>query len=388
MAMDTAELQKTGRRSARRANFPECVEGLVTVKDGDRFGDGCFLIGTEHVSLLVVFRLRGTHGIEVRQERLRSSLLVLGLGQLPRLRRKIAIVSAQQSLLLVESVGHTGVLLRFRGDEFAMRHDGRSLRAPCLLEVGREGVPHLLQNTDDLTGLRSVRAGEGRLQKGLHLRTLRGGEERVRREKCLLHGRPELHKVRGSRSVRRHESCMVLSCRLLQALVAANRRQNVDGLFELINSSGHVRLLCVERSLLLPTKRGSVGPRLLVRCDVRTQPRGFGAENAVGALQSLDLAAQQADLRAKVLDAGGFFFFVRIAITLVLCVKFTLCGTIGLRLVEHALQQLHHLRDGAVASARLRRSCTWGDERGHCDECCHGVKGAAELHCGKWAQAA
>mmetsp|Transcript_121856 Transcript_121856/g.344635 ORF Transcript_121856/g.344635 Transcript_121856/m.344635 type:complete len:247 (-) Transcript_121856:308-1048(-) len=245
------------------------MESLVAVKDGDGFCDGGFLVGTEHVPLLVVLRLRRTHGLQISQEVFGRAFLVSSLGQLLSLRGKITIVGAQQRLLLVVRRGHAGVLLRFCCDELVMRLDGCSLSAPGLFEVRSEGVPHLLQNADDLSGLRSVRASERRLHEGLYFHALGRGEERARREQCLLHARPELHQRRAARGVGRHEPCVVCSRGLLQALVATDRCQDVDGLLELIKRGGHILLLRIEGQLFPSTKCHSLGPCLFVRGDVR-----------------------------------------------------------------------------------------------------------------------
>mmetsp|Transcript_23191 Transcript_23191/g.59069 ORF Transcript_23191/g.59069 Transcript_23191/m.59069 type:complete len:649 (+) Transcript_23191:620-2566(+) len=337
-----------GGTGGRGCDLAKGLEGLVAVEDGDALRDGRLLAGPQAHALLVLCLLIRAHVHQLHHEVLGLCERGLRVRELRLLVAENAVVAAEQALLqlvrlahLVESLLHGRHIRRVRGRGLLLGLAGR-------LQVCREGVTHLLEDADDLTRLRAVGAGEGRLDERVHgLRLLVAGEG----EGCQ-HRLPDggLHR-RKVGLVARHVLPMV--GRGVHSLVGADRRQHVDGLLHLADGLHQICLRGDELLVLLVADGLPLRAGRRVRRHVLVQPGRLLAQLAAGGLQLLDGAAEQADLLLQHIDLLGLGRLVGVAIALVLAVQFALGVALRLRPLQQVLEQLDDLGDGAILGLRL-----------------------------------
>mmetsp|Transcript_103411 Transcript_103411/g.299143 ORF Transcript_103411/g.299143 Transcript_103411/m.299143 type:complete len:215 (-) Transcript_103411:367-1011(-) len=133
-----------------------------------------------------------------------------------------------------------------------------------LLQVGLEGVAHVLENADDLSALRGVRAGEGRLEERVDHRDLLLRHKRRGGQQGLLHRAPELHQAR---TLEVGHVLLVISGGP-QCLVGAHLRQHLDRLLHLPDRALQVLLQEQVRLVLLLADLFGFFPRSLVLLHV------------------------------------------------------------------------------------------------------------------------
>mmetsp|Transcript_30178 Transcript_30178/g.89612 ORF Transcript_30178/g.89612 Transcript_30178/m.89612 type:complete len:756 (-) Transcript_30178:68-2335(-) len=370
-AVGAGQAQLEEARALAGVHLAEGLRGAVAVQDGDGLRDGLLLPDPEHLALLVVLLLVVAHLLQLHEELL--VLLQLRLGGLEGgdLAGEAAVVVAHDALLLV--VGGLELVVGRHLD----RHEVveglllRLLRVLCRREVGLEGVLHGLEDAHDLSGLRRVGAGEGRLleqAQGLNAVVVR--EEGLRR----LHGldNARLHRDEGTLKAS-HELLVVLRRR--QGLVGADGREGLDGIGHLTDGALEVRLGLHESLVLLGAHRVGLVLVLGVLGHLGLQGRDLRAQRPGVALQAVNLRLQESDLLGQVLDGRGLLVLVVVAVAPVLGVELALPVVVRLRLLQHALQDRDHVRDGGRLARPRRQPDAVRDREGQEEQ--------RELHCGR-----
>mmetsp|Transcript_114803 Transcript_114803/g.245069 ORF Transcript_114803/g.245069 Transcript_114803/m.245069 type:complete len:371 (+) Transcript_114803:688-1800(+) len=146
---------------ARGRHRAEGFEGGILVQNCDGLRNGSVLLCTEHVPLLELLCLLLAHREKLRQHVLANAFLLCGLAQLLSLGGEVAIVGAQGALFLVMQFLHRLVRRERGGHVLSVGVELRLFRLGCCLQIFLEGVPHVLENANHLTGLCRICGREG-----------------------------------------------------------------------------------------------------------------------------------------------------------------------------------------------------------------------------------
>mmetsp|Transcript_134492 Transcript_134492/g.335512 ORF Transcript_134492/g.335512 Transcript_134492/m.335512 type:complete len:475 (+) Transcript_134492:484-1908(+) len=185
-------------------------ECCIAVDDGQGLCKGRFLLCSQRDAFVILLLLRSAHVEKSCKELLCVCFQRLCIRELGALGRQILIVSSEQRLLLIVCGVHILPSFQHGCHILLMCIHSRSLHCPSILQVGHKGVTHVLENADDLTGLRTVDSSERRLEEGLDRVLLLRGSESRGCEEGLLHGR--LQRCQAHPSTTSHKF-RVVSCR-------------------------------------------------------------------------------------------------------------------------------------------------------------------------------
>merc|ERR1719352_57512 len=382
------EEQRARAAGAGGVHGPEGVARVVRVEDRDGLGDRRLLPRAQRHALLVLLLLHRAAVGEVRHEGLVLRLEALRGLELLGGRGDLLGVRADQLLLRALRLGHLRELRLLHLHEVVVLRLRLLLRRARGREVRLEGVEHVLQHAHDLPGLgvvvprslderlelRALVLGEeeGRLAQGLLHVLGEGGDAALLREQPHAELLPRLirgsvrglrleHGLRVRRGVIRREHRVVRAA--THGLVRPDVLQELDSALELVNPGDHVRLGGEEVRVLLVADGGGLLARSLVVVHVLLELRHLLAELRVARAAVGQQGLHALDARGGISDGGRLLLRGLVAKTLEGRVHVTVLLPVGLALVQHALQQLHHLGDSLVLPFTKSQRRSSGEEQ-------------------------